>query len=89
MIFEEITVQCYSGYKGNEAPRSFVYRGRRYRIVDIVDRWYEGGREPGGIRLDYYKTRTDTEETFLIRYNGLFDRWALLVSAKKDRKNNE
>ena len=82
MVFEEITVQCYSGYKANEIPRAFMYRGERRRIADVVDRWYEEGRRSGGIRQDYYKVRTDEGETFLIRYNRLFDRWAVAVSER-------
>ncbi|MCK9274375.1 MAG: hypothetical protein M0P57_04715 [Syntrophales bacterium] len=82
MRFEEITVRCYSGYKASETPRSFTYRGRDFAIVEVVDRWYEEGT--GRSRLDYFKARTEGGETFIIRYNGLFDKWAIAAPPNRD-----
>ena len=43
MQFEHIDVSTYSGFKADERPVSFIWRGREYRIHEIIDRWYEGG----------------------------------------------
>ena len=35
--FEEIEVESYAGYKGEETPRAFTYLGRRYDILEVSD----------------------------------------------------
>jgi hypothetical protein len=45
--YVQITVECYSGYKANERPAAFTMQTRRREVAGIVDRWYEGGLEPG------------------------------------------
>jgi hypothetical protein len=79
MQFEHITVSTHSGFKADERPVSFSWRGREYRIQEIIDRWYEGGLKPGALPLSYFKARADDGKTYLLRYNGLFDGWALVV----------
>ena len=41
-VFEDIEVESYSGYKGEESPRAFVHLGKRFEVLEILDRWYEG-----------------------------------------------
>jgi hypothetical protein len=82
MDFEVIKVECYSGYKVNERPIAFVYQGKQWEIADIIDHWYEGEFEPGRPAMDYFKVRTAEGNEFLLRYNSLFDAWAVLVSGK-------
>ncbi len=79
MDFEQITVECYSGYKANERPIAFNYRDRRCRVAEIIDRWYEGGMEPGRPALDYFKVRTEAGDVYILRYNSLFDAWSLSI----------
>jgi hypothetical protein len=80
MDFEVIKVECYSGYKVNERPVAFTYKGKRWEVDDIIDRWYEGNIESGQPAMDYFKVRTTEGKEFLLRYNSLFDAWAVLVS---------
>ena len=47
MFEERIEVECYSGHRANERPVAFTMRDQRFEIEEIVDRWYEGGLEPG------------------------------------------
>jgi hypothetical protein len=35
---EKITVQFYSGYKGEETPRSFIVGGREYVVEEVISR---------------------------------------------------
>lgn len=77
MQFEKISVQAYSGYKVNERPESFTYRGRQYQVIEIIDRWYEGGGGP--TQLDYFKVITDDQQEYILRYNSLFDAWSMLT----------
>ena len=76
---ELIQVECYSGYKANETPRAFTWKEKRYRIVEIRDRWYEGGISRRSVKLDYYKVLAEDGREYILRYHALFDKWALLL----------
>lgn len=77
--FEPIRVTCYEGYKANESPRSFVWAGRTFKVTNIVDRWYDSSPDGKSEVMDYFKVQADDGRTYIIRYNRLFDRWAVLV----------
>ena len=77
MRFIEVTVEAYSGYKVNERPLAFYWDGRKITVVEVVDRWYEGGSK--GQKLDYFKIKTKDREEYILRYNALFDAWSLMI----------
>jgi len=77
MTDEQIEVECYSGYKANERPVAFTYQGRRREVKEIIDRWYEGGLEPGRPAIDYFKIKTTDDQVFILRYLSLFDVWSI------------
>lgn len=76
-VFEEIAVECYAGYKGEETPRAFIYRNRRFEGLEVLDRWYEGGMDPAGLAHNYFKVKTPDGENFLLRYTPRFQTWTL------------
>ena len=80
MKFEVIEVTCYAGYKHNERPLRFIYKDRTVQIAEIIDRWYEGHAASSLPPLDYYKVKGDDGAVYILRYNQLFDTWAILVS---------
>jgi hypothetical protein len=75
--YERIQVECYSGYKLNERPRSFIYQGQRYEIQEIINRWYEGGIDSTRPEESYFKARTNEGRIFILRYLFLFDSWSI------------
>ena len=77
MLWHRIQVECYSGYKAYEQPVALVFPDHRLDISDILDRWYEGGLEPGRPALYYFKVQTTQGEIYLLRYDPLFDKWFL------------
>ncbi len=79
MVFEPIRVSCYEGYKANESPRSFEWAGKTIRITKIIDRWYDGSLDGRSDVSDYFKVQADDGSTYIIRYNRLFDNWAVMV----------
>ncbi len=79
IAFAPIEVTCYEGYKSSESPRSFVWKGRTFSITGIVDRWCEGSLDERSPAMEYFKVQTDDGCDYIIRYNRLFDRWAILV----------
>ena len=82
MPYEQIEVECYSGYRANERPLAFTFQSRRWEVAEIIDRWYEGGLRPNQPALDYFKVRTTEGRVFLLRYNALFDAWAIRIPPK-------
>ena len=78
-LFEEVSVECYAGYKGEEAPRAFVYRNQRYENLEVLDRWYQGGMDPTGLAHNYFKIKTSDGEIFLLRYTPRFESWTVCL----------
>lgn len=77
--YKEIRVDCYSGYKANERPVAFAYQDRRWEVSEILDRWYEGGLNPGQPEINYFKVRTLEGQVFILRYSSLLDSWSIHV----------
>lgn len=66
-----ITVQTYAGYKGDERPVSFSREGRSFRVVKIVERWYDPDH-------DCFKVLADDGKTYLLRHDMHADDWELV-----------
>jgi len=73
----EVQVECYEGYKSRETPRRLIANKEVIEITEILDRWYEGGVQAGSVVLNYFKVRAGDGKTHILRYNALFDRWAM------------
>jgi hypothetical protein len=78
MELQKIQVECRGGHPHHDDPIAFLYRDQRYMITEVMDRWYEGRNKPGKVGLDYYRVRTDNG-VFILRYNTLFDAWAIVT----------
>jgi hypothetical protein len=77
MEWVEVQVECYEGYRSRETPRRLITGDAVIEITDILDRWYEGGVRAGSVVLNYFKVKGGDGKTHLLRYNALFDRWAM------------
>jgi hypothetical protein len=40
---EKVEVVAYSGYRGEETPRLFKWRGARVEVAEVRSRWIEEG----------------------------------------------
>ena len=76
--FVRIQVESYSGYRNDEAPRSFFWNNRRYEIVEIIDRWYQASRDPAVPPSDYFKVRTADSLSYIISLDRHSSTWYLL-----------
>lgn len=65
-----IQVSCYSGYKADERPIHFTFRGRELIVDEILDRWY-------GINNSYFKVLASDKKIYLIKYDRDEDLWTL------------
>jgi hypothetical protein len=82
MPYEQISVECYSGYKADERPVAFTFQGQRREIAEIIDRWYEGGLETECPAANYFKVKTTEGNVFLLRYLSHFDAWSIRTQRK-------
>ncbi|MBN2213145.1 MAG: hypothetical protein JW723_02785 [Bacteroidales bacterium] len=82
-----IEVYCYSGYKADEYPKCFFWKGERFDIKEISDRWYQGGCNPDYPVADYYKIITMHNRQYLIKHEVERDRWYLIKPAPTDLKS--
>lgn len=65
-----VKVECYSGYRANERPVSFIFGRRKYMVDRIIDQW----RSPGS---DYFKVLADDGKGYLLMYDSMEDNWVL------------
>ncbi len=84
MEFERIEVESRDEYMGAQEPLAFLWRGRQFRIVEVLDRWYEGRMDSKCMPLRYFRVRTEGEEVFILRYHELFVAWSLLIPASEE-----
>ena len=64
----EIEVVAYSGYKANERPLSFMLKGRKRDVTEVVDQWI-------GPDHDYFRVIADDGLLYLLKWNRSLDRW--------------
>ena len=63
-----LKVECYTSSKSNERPVAFSLSNSRYKVEEIIDRWYgEGSR--------YFKIKADDDNIYLLKYDERKDRW--------------
>ena len=77
--FIEIQVECYSGFKANERPSAFTFQGMRREILEILDRWYEGGVQSSRPVINYFKVKDADGNVYLLRYQPESDQWSLYL----------
>lgn len=84
MRLERIAVTTRDQYCGAQEPTALEWRGRRYRVVAVEDRWYEGFIAAHRVPMRYYRVLVDTGERFVVRYHELFDAWSIVVPRRED-----
>lgn len=74
MHTERIDVISYAGRKGDERPVTFILRGLRIDIVEILDRWIEEGFKDRG-RKRYFRVKGSDGNTHRIYYDEDILEW--------------
>ena len=67
-----IRVECYAGYRGEEAPRRFFLGERVIEVVEIVDRWLAPEHR-------YFKVRGDDGGIYILRQDVARDIWEMIL----------
>ena len=73
MIFHNVHVSTYSGYKADERPLEFTFKGKKHKINEIISQAYEEISGKGLRRR--YTIKTDEGLTFKLFYEENQDRW--------------
>jgi hypothetical protein len=76
--FDKVRVECYAGYRGEEEPRRFVWKGRQLDVVEIADRWLDPTHR-------YFKVLASDGAVYLLRHDVDSGEWEL---THHDRDHN-
>ena len=66
----KINVQCYSGYRGDETPRSIRFDSLTVEVKEITDQWI-------GPDHRYFKVLGDDSACYIIRQDTVSLHWEL------------
>jgi hypothetical protein len=64
-VFEEVKVESYAGYKGEEAPRAVILDGTRFEVASVISRERALDRDSGRMR-DVWKCRLEDGRTVIV-----------------------
>ena len=67
-----VQVECYAGYRGEEAPRAITLGERRIEVVEVLDRWLAPDHR-------YFKVKGDDGDSYIIRHDTTRDSWELTM----------
>jgi hypothetical protein len=72
-----IEVKSYSGYRGEEVPRSFIFRGEKIEITEIIAQWIEEGIRDR-TRKRFFKMKGSDGSTYDIYSDEKTEEWFVL-----------
>ena len=74
-----VKVECHSGYKADEYPKNFSWEDKQFEITEIVDRWYQGDRDPNVSPADYFKVKILGGGQYILKHDIDKDKWLLVI----------
>ena len=72
-----VKVECHSGYKADEYPVCFYWKGEQFMIQEIIDRWYQGDRNPEWPVANYFKVLTAQGDQYILKHEPETGAWYL------------
>lgn len=79
MTTERIKVVAYSGYQGEETPRSFILQDKEIKISEILSMWIEESLEDK-VRKRFFKVKGINGYGYKIYYDEEAKEWFLTES---------
>ena len=73
---ETIGVITYSGYRGEETPRSFIFQGKKIEVSEILRMWIEEGIKDR-VRKRFFKVKGIDGYEYEIYYDEKVKEWFL------------
>ena len=77
-VNEPISISTYCGYRDNEHPQSFHWRGKKYAVSCAIASWQVEENDRPGNRAMYYRIKTIEGIIFDCRYEETAERWVLV-----------
>ena len=74
MEVEQIDVVSYSGSKGDERPLTFIRRGFRIDVLEILDQWVEEG-SGDKVRKRYFRVKGSDGNIHRLYYDENIRQW--------------
>lgn len=72
---DQICVECYSGYRGEETPRRFWLTGRCIEVREVMDRWLAPDHR-------YFKVLGSDGDIYILRHDPQGHIWELTFFSK-------
>lgn len=66
----EMRVECYAGYRGEQYPRRFVLGNQILEVNEIEDQWYSPSSQ-------YFRVRAGDGNVYVLRHDQELNRWSL------------
>ena len=76
MSDKKIEVVAYSGYRGEECPRSFILHNEKIEVIQILRMWIEE-RLRDGARNRYFEVKRSDGHKYKIYYDEKGKEWFL------------
>ena len=67
---DQIRVDCYGGYRGEETPRRFWMGSRRVEVIQVLDRWLSPDHR-------YFKLLGNDGDIYILRHDPHKCAWEL------------
>jgi hypothetical protein len=75
---EEIHVECYSGYRGEQTPRRFRLATRTIGVFKVLDQWLAPDHR-------YFKLLGDDGGEYILRHDPFAEAWELIFFKRNGR----
>jgi hypothetical protein len=66
-----VLVECYAGYRAEEAPRRLILGAHTVEVVEILDRWLSPDHR-------YFKIKGDDGAVYLLRHDQHTHSWEII-----------
>lgn len=71
-VFDDIQVECYAGYRGEQTPRRFFVGSRALEVTEVLDAWI-------GPSYRYFKVRASDAGIYILRHDSSTGHWELTL----------
>ena len=76
---EKISVIAYSGYRGEQTPRTIFLHGERIEVIEILNQWIEERLEDRTTKR-FYQIKGDDGVLYRIYYDEKAMEWFCVVN---------
>jgi len=76
---QKIKVIAYSGYRGEETPKTILLHGTRIEVNEILNQWIEEGLEDRATKR-FYQIKGDDGVLYRIYYDEKVMEWFCVVN---------